>query len=315
MANYIPKTFKRFRQVLCGVKDGRLPQCEKDIADTLSAWESDNSYYDSGISDYEKGIINFWGTSDELCDDDLGLEQLKRAADEGNPNAMNLCAMAYYLLPSQPNLDKEGCRNLAIKYWTDATIKGQAEAMCNLAVCFAEAKSVDRDLQKSKVLFKLAIKAKHPKAKEYLKLYKLDKWKPGSEYDATPGTILVAMDCLPPEPKKTNQEKLQDIINLAIIKSKHISLREAVSVFNEKMPTDVISKCLLYDDFFVFGVIRESLLEEKINIEQEFLNYYKVNKLTGEISDFTVMEMLNSPKNRKVNIDRLIPKKMKKNEK
>ena len=34
---------------------------------------------------YQKGIIDFWGTSNELCDDDRGLAYLKAEADSGNP--------------------------------------------------------------------------------------------------------------------------------------------------------------------------------------------------------------------------------------
>lgn len=310
MANYGPKMLGRYRQILCGVEDGKLPRCEKDIEDNIKAWEADSSYYDSGISDYQKGIIDFWGTSDELCDDDRGLELLKTEADKGNPDAMNLCAMAYYLISKQGRLEedeKKEFQNHAIEYWELGVENGQAEAMSNLALCHLEGIFVEQDLERAKNLFKMAAKAKHPKAKEYMKDAKIDKWKPGKEYNETPLTIMEAMRNAQPKPeKKTLQEKIEESIGEVVVKAQRISVKDAINQFQEQFPDYVVVEGYDYEYVVVVGALPRSL--EAADLNACYPEHFKIGKIDKSITECSVIEMLNGVDAKTIKVEKYISK-------
>lgn len=308
MANYGIKQFSKYRQILCKVEEGKLPQCEQDIEDTIREWEKDISFYNSDISDYQKGIIDFWGTSNELCDDDRGLAYLKAEADSGNPEAMNLCAMAYYLISKQniqEEADKEKYQNNAIEYWKLGVENGQAEAMSNLALCYLEGIFVEQDLAQAKELFKLAAKAKHPKAKEYMKAAKLDKWKPGKEYDETPLTTMEALRNANPKPKKKSlQEKIGDSIGEAVVKAKRISIKEAIKLFQEKYPDYIVVECEDCEHMVVVGVLPRSLNAGAI--KDYYPEHFKIGKIDKVIAECSVLEALDAENTKSVRVEKYL---------
>lgn len=310
MANYTGKQFKRYRQILCGVNKGKLPPCEADIKNTIGKWEADSSYYDSGLSDYEKGIINIWGTSDDLCDDDLGLEQLKQAADSGNAKAMNLCAMAYYLvsLQGKHKIGDEGSaqyRSAAADYWQKGAAADQCEALCNLAVCYLEGIGVERDPAKAKQLFKRSAKRGHPEAKQYMKQAGLDKWRTGQEYNGTSLTIQEALNnCRPKPEKKTRRQRIEEDLQKTIIKAQMMTPRKAITSFCKEFPVFRVIQATDYEFITAVTVLDRNISPEEIEKTAVYPRHFKISKLTGETEKLGMKEMMEAVESKEISLDK-----------
>lgn len=312
MANYTSKQFKRYRQILCGAEGKKLPPCENDIKTILDKWGSEKAYYDSGISDYEKGIINFWGTSDELCDDDLGLKQLKEAADSGNAKAMNLCAMAHYLvsLQGKHRIGDEGSaefRKIAVNYWKKGAQAKQCEALCNLAICYLEGIGIEKDLKEAKELFRKAARYGHPEARQYMKQAKLDKWKPGQEYDETPLTIQEAVRNSRPKPEtKTKEQIAKEKLQEVIIKSQMMSPQKAVKHFLDEFPEFRVVQATDYEYVTAVTVLPKGLGKDDLENTDIFPRHFKINKVTRKVDVLGMTEQISAVEGKEININRLL---------
>lgn len=159
---------------LCNIKTDSLSQCDQDIADALNLCETDeNVMLNNELSDYYKGIIYFFAIGD-LRDDDNGLYFLKREADNGNCNAMNLYGYAAYHVSRNCHEDirkKYYLEKQAIKYFELAASENQEDALLNLGICFLEGKIVDSNKDKGIDLIQQAINLGNEKALKYMEKY------------------------------------------------------------------------------------------------------------------------------------------------
>lgn len=278
---------KRSKKEKSSNNNKHLTKCQEDLRDILQAYYSDPSYYDYNISDYEKGIINVWGNEDVL-----GVEQLKKSADGGKVEAMNLVAVAYYF----GDYEKE-----AIKYWNMAVDKNQVDALYNLGLCYLMGEGVERDLAMAKKLLYKANKLDHPKAKLIIKKSKLNKWKEG-EYNQDLSFINFSEE-INPAPKMTIYENLVDHYNP--VKRSHIlNTKEAIKLFLSSNQNYRIIECREYDLVYVFGCVKRSLESENV----KYLEYFKLGRLSRKINTCSVIELLNGAEGEVIEVNKYLSK-------
>lgn len=169
----ITKYFTKYTSV-CELKSDTLPPCELDIQNALNKIQEQESIYTrDDLTDYEKGLINFFGTG-ELRDDDNGLYLLKKEANTENYNAKNIYGYACYHVSRNTNNDlhkKMYYEKQAIRYFQEAIEGKQPEAMLNLGICYLEGKLTEQNIEKGVKLIEMSIKNGNPKAILYKREY------------------------------------------------------------------------------------------------------------------------------------------------
>ena len=157
---------------LSNIKTDELPKTEEDITQLVErAEENPNLINEAGLSDYQRGIIYFFGLG-QIRDEKDGLYYLKLAADTDDMDAVNVYGFANYhmSLNCKDNpLQAQRYGYMALKLFMKAAESGQIEAMFNLGVCYIEGKITDTNYDKGRTLIEEAGKAGHPRAELYLK--------------------------------------------------------------------------------------------------------------------------------------------------
>lgn len=157
---------------MSNIKVERLPKCEQDIADLLEASENNPKLImDASLTDYERGILYFFGLG-ELRNDENGLSYLKNAADDGDVDAMNLYGFACYHISRHCGDDialMKMYENDCIQYLMKAKNNGQSEGLFNLGVCYLEGKIVPINEEKGLEYINEAVKLGNAVAEEYLR--------------------------------------------------------------------------------------------------------------------------------------------------
>ena len=160
---------------MSNIKTDELPKCEQDIVDVQEMIESGEfAEQESDLDYYRKGLAYFFGIG-EVRNDDAGLRYLKIAADAGNIDAMNMYGFACYHTSMNAKNEPEKQQwyeKQAVKWFKEAAVMGQTEAIFNLGVCMIEGHGTDIDEKGGMRYLETALKKGHPRAALYIEDYK-----------------------------------------------------------------------------------------------------------------------------------------------
>lgn len=160
---------------MSNIKTELPSKCEQDILDIQKIIDDgDFSEVEFDLDDYHRGLAYFFGIG-EIRDDEAGLRYLKQATDEGDIDAMNMYGYACYhtSIGAKDYPEKQSWyEKQAVKWFREAAMLGQLEAIFNLAVCLLEGIGTDKDGDEGMRFLETALRKGHPKASLYLAEYK-----------------------------------------------------------------------------------------------------------------------------------------------
>ena len=172
--NDVRRFFSKYTS-MSNIKIQKLPKCEQDIVDIqnlIDSGEFQEVEYD--LDDYKRGLAYFFGIGN-VRDDDEGIRYLKMAADEGDVDAMNMYGFACYHVSlnakSEPE-KKNWYEKQAVKWFKEAALMGQVEAIFNLGVCNLEGIGIEKDENEGMRYIETALKKGHPRALLFIEDYR-----------------------------------------------------------------------------------------------------------------------------------------------
>lgn len=160
---------------MSNIKIEELPKCEQDIVEIQEVIDAgDFPEVEFDLDDYKRGLAYFFGIGN-VRDDEAGLRYLKMAADDGNIDAMNMYGFACYHTSLNCKAEpekKNWYEKQAVKWFKEAALMGQVEAIFNLGVCLVEGVGTETDDAAGMRYLETALKKGHPRAALYIEDYK-----------------------------------------------------------------------------------------------------------------------------------------------
>lgn len=164
---------------MSNIKVEEVPKCEADIMRVQDMIDQDTFMnLEMELDDYTRGLAYFFGIGN-IRNDEAGLSHLRKAAEEGNIDAMNMYGFACYhssLSAKNQSQKMEWYIRQALKWYGEAAKMGQVEAIFNLGVSYLEGlekeKSTEESTREGMRYLETAEKLGHPRAKLYIEDYK-----------------------------------------------------------------------------------------------------------------------------------------------